>query len=705
MKKLYIPTSTFNFNNILSSESISPKAFYEHRKFGYSRWLEIPENHIENVILLYDKPVGFSRPSSDIEDHPLLIEICIEEEFPQSVKGVFYSDHTIYLSPWRTRFIFFSEQDKRITLSLSDSSLETKLIGLYQKGFCVEKPAMINIPKIELNVGLNQEKIEYDYRVNKLKGLLYGYYIGALLSSTPEVIRKVNLLQELQDIFFSVLSTEDRSFTAFQKERINLLFDELQKESPLILFMRNKLTVQEIEHCISLGMIYPDMIDKVRILNDLRYSPADSNSAVDWLKKQQNVLQLQIRKARNRLEPFAEEIIVTDKSLNKISNVHLNESREECLAIAWINEVLLLKNYNGKVGSFKEKISDEVTTKAKEIYKEAWEGSSAKSLLNQMRKYVRGQENTFQWNNLLISSMAAVIAKGDDWEQLLAFMQSKSMVDYRLAFAFWGELNGFANLTRDFTDNFFTIDDRTYVANVYKELHGQLLETDPTLKTGLIMPSNELTDYSTTFVELKNKVLSIFKDYGRDKGRCRNKDKLQKGLLLALQDNRDNQDPEIFLYSLCTTYTDYGWSRKNKPWKYMNERLLTDNKEEKSNELILENEKINNRQERSLFLDDMLKDKSWAQVTSGFISDKKIKKQYLKDVEWFVGNHSEKYCDENGRKGIYLGKDVDNKSVIDRFYNYLENKRNNSKVEWLMQIYQKVPIKQIIQYLRKNYGY
>ncbi len=125
-----------------------------------------------------------------------------------------------------------------------------------------------------------------------------------------------------------------------------------------------------------------------------------------------------------------------------------------------------------------------VTTKAKEIYKEDWEGSSARSLLNQMRKYVRGQENTFQWNNLLISSMTAVIAKGDDWEQLLTFMQSKYMFDYRLAFAFWGELNGFANLTRDFTDNFFTIDDRNYVADVYKELYGQLLGIDPVLSNG-----------------------------------------------------------------------------------------------------------------------------------------------------------------------------------------------------------------------------
>jgi len=32
-KIFYIPTSTLNFTNILSSESISPKVFYEQRDF------------------------------------------------------------------------------------------------------------------------------------------------------------------------------------------------------------------------------------------------------------------------------------------------------------------------------------------------------------------------------------------------------------------------------------------------------------------------------------------------------------------------------------------------------------------------------------------------------------------------------------------------------------------------------------------------
>jgi hypothetical protein len=55
--KLYIPTTTLNFNNILSSESISPKAFYEKRDFGYSRWNVIEENNLDNSVLLYKKPM------------------------------------------------------------------------------------------------------------------------------------------------------------------------------------------------------------------------------------------------------------------------------------------------------------------------------------------------------------------------------------------------------------------------------------------------------------------------------------------------------------------------------------------------------------------------------------------------------------------------------------------------------------------------
>lgn len=138
--KYYIPTTTLNFNNILSSESISPSIFFQKRGFGYSRWFDIPENQLANSILLYNSLSYLKRNDSELEDHPMIIEINSDETFREIGEGIYVTDKTIYLNPWNTRFIFLNEQDKRVALSLSDSSLETKMIRLYQKGFDIRYP-------------------------------------------------------------------------------------------------------------------------------------------------------------------------------------------------------------------------------------------------------------------------------------------------------------------------------------------------------------------------------------------------------------------------------------------------------------------------------------------------------------------------------------------------------------------------------------
>ena len=184
MKKLYIPTTTLNFNNILSSESISPAAFYDLRKFGYHRWFSVEENNNNNCVLLYEQLCAFVRPSNGFEDHPLVVEIQLNEETLQHYyDGVFYSDKTIYLNPWHTRFIFLSEGDMLTALSMSEGSLETKMVKLYRKLSKVEKPQDKYVLPPFKEIPLNNKEIEKDIKHNKMKGLLYGYYIGALLSS------------------------------------------------------------------------------------------------------------------------------------------------------------------------------------------------------------------------------------------------------------------------------------------------------------------------------------------------------------------------------------------------------------------------------------------------------------------------------------------------------------------------------------------
>ena len=233
MKKFYIPTSTLNFNNILSSESISPKAFYDKRGFGYSRWTRIPENPFDNAITLYDNLCCFERPKSDIEDHPLLIEVLLDERRLKQAEGFWYCDQTIYLAPTTTRFLFYTETDRTITLSMSESSLETKLVRLYARQIqAIQKPTELYKPfSLGEPCGLNEQEIEKDVKTNKMKGMLYGYYIGSLLSSDSDSVKYLNVLKEIHNIFAAILSSFEKRPTAYQNERLDVLFDYLNEQN------------------------------------------------------------------------------------------------------------------------------------------------------------------------------------------------------------------------------------------------------------------------------------------------------------------------------------------------------------------------------------------------------------------------------------------------------------------------------------------
>ena len=674
MKKLYMPTSTLNFNNILSSESISPKAFYAQREFGYSRWTKIPENNIDTVTLLYEKPFRFVRPASDMEDHPMLVEICTDEEFPSIKNGIFYTDHTIYLSPWRTKFIFFSEQDRRIVLSISDSSLETKLISAYRSCMLVEENMQISLfqdnndyPHIELNA----IEIERDYRLNKMKGLLYGYYIGSLLSVSSETTRKYNILQELQSVFSVILSSELHELTDYQNMRLNALLAELQKTQPVISFLRSKLAnPQEIEEvinqCVRLGTIFPDIINKRSIIDALKYPSQEDNFALNWLNKEWNKLKLQTRKERKLLSVSSEEIVVVDCLLGKIINSFVLDSKENEVTKAWVNTIFLSKAYNGKTNLFKKELSDAVTIKAKEVYGEQWEISRNKQALNQMRRYVQGQKSSFEWNNYLTSSIAAVIAKGDDWNKLLDFMRSKGMSDYRLAFAFYGELNGFANLTRDFTDNLFELEDKQYVADVYTELYGQLLGESPLLSN----QDPDIKDLSAlgSVNSVQDQIIAVLPQIENICKRTFTED-LKKDLMCILAEYKGSQNPLDFIEHLASSSSK--WSRKLKVWKELKKMFSSDNKKKQNeygqtcfNFLQIEKESPKNK----LFYDDSNAWNIIKDLVSEFAKDK------LKDdLKWF----QEELQKPKDERKFFKQINVNNNSqTIEQFCHLKEQEKN-----------------------------
>ena len=591
--KYYIPTSSLNFNNILSTESISPKSFYERRGFGYSRWFSVEENSIEHLTLLYDKPHMFERPQSDIEDHPMLIEIDVDDEFSKLTDGVFYTNRTIYLNPWQTKFIFFAEKDKTTALSLSDSSLETKLVRLYQRKIYVHQfegtysiAQKDSIPPIGDIDGL----VEEDYVINKMKGLLYGYYIGANLSSTKENVQKLDALREIQNIFSSVLSSYDKTPSSAQRTRLNELFDYLDSQQPIYADLEKEVgNRQLVDRIFAIfkrhGYVFTS-IDRTKLIYGLQ-DDGENSQSITWINREIARAKSLMESSKVKLNPDDAEIIVSSKD-KVMAPKAIADNLMSNLFVSWVNEVLCSKSFNGKVNSIKEGLSDEITKSAKNVIGSDWENSPIRTYLNQLRRHVRGEEFNQSWDNGVLSSMSAVLIKGDEWEQLLNFMQSKGMYDYRIAFALYGVLNGFANMTRDFTDLLLTTES-SYLSKVYREMYGQLLDKRIP-ETTIISSAIEIKKPEKRIVEEENqtntnqiiegKAINDWQDEIRKFAASvikRDKQKLLNSLEDAFVQNGNNQDYFVFITKLDNFE---GWKPgKNGPskaWIRLQEKYVPD---------------------------------------------------------------------------------------------------------------------------------
>lgn len=573
--KYYIPTTTLNFNNILSSESISPYIFFQKRGFGYSRWFVIPENEQSNCIVLYDSLSYLERGDSELEDHPMIIEINTNEIFREVEKGIYISDKTIYLNPWNTRFIFFNEQDKKVALSLSDSSLETKMIRLYQKGFEIRSAGKsYSRLKNEVLGESNNSEIEHDRIINRLKGLMYGYYIGALLSCEKSTVESYNALKDLQNIFAAILSNPHREPTFEQEQKVNSITSSLLVHNPIFREIENlvqdrDLVVEIIKilnrHGLPISNLNPSSFFKA-----LREDLPGNNSALQWISEELKRINSISKSNKERLSPDASEIVVVDNKLSSIRETVILDKVENNLFIELINHILTDKSISGKISSQRAELADNLTGKARDILGAEWESSPIRTFLNQLRKHIRGEEFNQKWNNGVLSALAAVVLN-DDWEVLLDFMKRKGMTDYRLAYAFYGVFNGFANLTRDFTDLLLN-NDSFYVASIYKEVHGSIHGEKIEVSTPAIEPERpKTTSIFPIEKSYKDRIWSFYISNVRK--RKKNQPQLDEELKCALERIGDSEDGYVFVCVL----NDYSlWSSKTKAWTEMQQEFCPD---------------------------------------------------------------------------------------------------------------------------------
>ncbi|WP_434580764.1 topoisomerase DNA-binding C4 zinc finger domain-containing protein [Sulfurimonas sp. NW15] len=422
MEKLYIPTTTLNFNNILSTESISPKSFYENRNFGYKRFEIVEPSRLKHSLIAYTKIPYFEINDDELDNYPLIIEISKDMIKDLNIIDkinsieVFQISQTIYLHPNKVKFLFLNEEHKRITLIKAEPSIETKLLPLYQTkieiinkadSFKWEEKYLEKI--IEENIDIKQH-IYNDVLINKIKGFYFCYTLGEIYLNS---IIKNNINETLDD---------------------------------------NKYKRQQAQENADYQVIY-------------KINEEENKHLEKMIKSSKVAVYKTLNLNNNKLTSFANH--------NDISELYKNI----------INDIICFDRINSKEDFKIDRF--ELLKKIGDNFKDTnFDGKDKsieyiRNLMKNIKNYEPFEAESVDIKNydILLKSIAYFILRGDDLEKLLNVLKENNMKTFKMAFGLCGALFGFSAIPKTISNVLFKeennniIDIQDFLQNMYVKIH------------------------------------------------------------------------------------------------------------------------------------------------------------------------------------------------------------------------------------------
>ncbi|WP_400263095.1 hypothetical protein ACFX5U_08510 [Sphingobacterium sp. SG20118] len=697
--KLYIATTTLNFNNIMSSESISPAKFYERRGFGYKRFYKVVPNNLDTRIILYEKYPDFNIVDEELENYPMIIEIntkYIAEDIIQKHENIYFSEQTIYLNPFTTNVFFRNEQEKLRTLSNVEQSVESKLVSLYDPCFLL-KPVLLDSSKLgftslEESKGDFSNYISKDRITNKLKGFLYSYLIASNKSLSSNVVALKKFTKELRNVLSATVTNPGGRASSQQashlmslnkkinnlllkldnyQQKVEFLIEEKNKEYPI-----NRANISFVEAIKKEGL-FDLWLKKQDVKLPYQLGPFfNSNGTNSTLEAYIYPLEEQISKVESNesklnsgssMLPLLQNGKIIDipkqkKFLTRLLNRYLEEG--------FNSEELMQSRYEfAKAGGvvFREELIDK------------WENSEWQKYINDLLKNLN-THSAFDINsleNLTLKSFAAFCQKGDfDLNRLEDYLISNEIGDFRIAYGLWGSVFGFANMPKTFTNYLFLSDDLAYVSEVYRhiyeQVHGIKLEGELNIRKREHIESNiELNDNigicNVTPERLKGE-LATFEEYN----------KLNTNIQTEIIGKFFENDIHSLEYWNETIANSIKWnSTKGQKGliKAISKSIKPKNKKQQSQLSmdinvrcnIFDNHRVTSLREENFIYNDP---KAWSYIQRLVPQDLQVSIE--RKFNWVM--------DQYRTNGAYAGKDPSNSNVIEHFYNY-GKKPGDGKIE------------------------
>lgn len=523
--KLFIPTCTLNFNNIFSTESISPKAHYATRGFGNRRYYSVVANSLDMAVTLYSKYPLFQVDNTDLENYPMVIEIDTDDyeqtEFnlSGSKNGIetYTCASTIYLNPFHCFFYFDSYEARQGVLTKAEQSLENKFAKLYSsnlkiwrnetKGFWDKARDLFS--KTEHTEFLwnatyapakttNYSNKRDDAYIDRLKGFLYCYLIGANLSVSKEIGELKAIAKVLRNTLAAVINSPDHRPTEMQDEilvenikRFNSIFKEkdetvLQNQEKIVSFLKQNplgISVEEAIRFLKYSNVYDDFCNKLHLspiydANDLwtsvEYATQDAYTiALDKMNKA--VLQVEASELSKREKNHLANLIQVgaNKHIHIVDPSFTHEFYEKLVLSLLCLEYKKIIEDNGIEEPLA--IAFNGGNILQQIMGESWQNSPIRGYVNSLLSHF--QDNTsfdlFAIENDVPISFAAFCQKGDSIDRLKDYLIQNGIGNYKLAFGLYGATRGFASLPKTFTSSLIN-GDKEYYKEVWLTIYEYL---------------------------------------------------------------------------------------------------------------------------------------------------------------------------------------------------------------------------------------
>ncbi|KAF0236877.1 MAG: hypothetical protein FD181_2384 [Prolixibacteraceae bacterium] len=733
--KYYIITSSLNVDNILSSESISPISFYGKRDFGYKTFQKIDKLNIANNIVLFSEIPYFEIHDSERENYPMVIEITDDvqlkdklhyTEQSHSVCQIFLYNQSIRLTPWNCKILFFSQQALVLSKLKCSDSLCNKLSEFYR--FELVKPNKSILLKDVLKdsainePGFNIDLLVLENKLNRLKGFLYGYNLGFTKSLSDDVAKLLGLQKRIYNIVASIINNKGVSNEHFNEElkKLDYLYNEIDPHKKLSRNLWNEKILSR----------FTSSADKNTFETILRELFVESEAKLNFCKNNNLI----VRKLsystpqkyfdwsayQSELSVYTQSIIYEDKAQRTnidlsteftlpadYSTIRLNDENAKLY-----NEILSGYFFKDSVITIEDlrlnrlEIATEITKGLKALMQSAnkdWENSQERLFFNSLRQNIANSEpfDLQKAPDIINLSIAAFLLKGEDFEALTRYLEENGVSDYKYVLGFWGAACGYVDMPKPNLNPI--IKQKESFCQVYKSVDNLLFKSSiegpfPETSNVFINKSNTevpLIKENNKSVQPENKFNEIFSAVQKKLGK-----KINEKQKIAVEKSLNSAStPDKILYYL----------KKND--------IKSTTKIYKEFEAYLSPSVAKNVEiERELFSDSsflaavhqsdlsFLMDVNRINNISQLIVGDKNLKQFKTDLEWFVENHRESYLDSKKgfQSGFYYGKSTDNKSVIERFEIYLNNKREN-KQKWLSDIYLQIPVEKIIARLKNVY--